>query len=123
MRAAIDYVGAMEIDLATRQLSAIAQDTRLRVFRLLIERGAGGLPAGDIARTLNVPANTLSAHLQVLTNAGLTTARRERRNIIYSVRLGATRDLLSYLVEDCCGGAPEICGDLLQASKPDCEIA
>src|SRR5271163_4802227 len=102
----------MEMDTAIKRLSAIAQDARLEVFRLLVKAGPDGMAAGDIARKLGVPANTLSAQLLVLSNAGLVRARREGRSIIYAIAFEAMRDLLVFLTEDCCGGRAEMCAPL-----------
>lgn len=99
----------MDIHLAIRRLSAIAQEGRLAAFRLLVRAGPEGMAAGDIARTLGVAANTLSAQLLVLSNAGLVRARREGRSIVYAVEFPAMRDLLVYLMRDCCAGRPEMC--------------
>ncbi|MCJ9429186.1 ArsR/SmtB family transcription factor [Kordiimonas marina] len=93
-----------------RVLSALAQTTRLGVFRLLMQEGEDGLAAGIIADRLGVPQNTLSSHLSILSNAGLIAARREGRSLIYSVNIATTREFLDYLVSDCCHGHPEICG-------------
>ena len=76
------------------------------------------MAAGDVARKLGVPANTLSAQLLVLSNAGLVRARRDGRSIIYAVNFDAMRDLLVFLTEDCCGGRPEMCAPL--AARADC---
>jgi DNA-binding transcriptional ArsR family regulator len=99
----------MEMDVAIKRLSAIAQDSRLAVFRLLVKAGPEGMAAGEIARALGVPANTLSAQLLVLSNAGLVRARRAGRSIIYAINFDAMRDLLVFLTEDCCGGRAEMC--------------
>lgn len=99
----------MEAETAIKRLSALAQEARLAVFRLLVKAGPEGMAAGDIARHLDVAPNTLSAQLLVLSNAGLTAARREGRSIIYAVKFDAMRALLGFLTEDCCGGRPEIC--------------
>ena len=99
----------MNDDRAVDMLNALAQSTRFRVFRLLMEKGSAGLPAGVIAEQLGVPQNTLSAHLNILSNAGLITATRMGRSLIYSVRIDRTRDFIEYLVVDCCSGHPEIC--------------
>src|SRR6185437_11926163 len=104
----------MELTTAIKRLSAIAQDARLEVFRLLVKAGPPGMAAGEIARKLDVPANTLSAQLLVLSNAELVRARREGRSIIYAINYQAMRDLLVFLTEDCCGGRAEI------ASRPSC---
>jgi DNA-binding transcriptional ArsR family regulator len=94
---------------AVEKLSALAQATRFGVFRLLMRHGETGLQAGAIAERLGVPQNTLSAHLNILSSAGLVTARREGRSMIYSVAITETRGLLSYLINDCCDGHPELC--------------
>lgn len=90
-------------------LSALAQGHRLAVFRLLVKAGPEGLPAGVIAREVGVRPNTLSTHLAILDHVGLVHARREGRSVIYAADYAAMRALLGYLVEDCCGGIPEIC--------------
>src|SRR5215470_12533519 len=102
----------MEMDLAIKRLAAIAQEARLEVFRLLVRAGPEGMAAGEIARALGVPANTLSAQLLVLANAGLVRARRAGRSIIYAINFDAMRDLLVFLTEDCCRGRPEMCAPL-----------
>lgn len=83
-------------------LSALAQETRLRVFRLLVTAGPQGLPAGQIAEELAIPPNTLSFHLNLLKNAGLLNVRREGRSLIYSAAYEQMRGLLAYLSENCC---------------------
>ncbi|WP_417460259.1 ArsR/SmtB family transcription factor [Kordiimonas sp.] len=99
----------MNDDNAVSQLSALAQATRFAVFRLLMRFGKDGMAAGDIAKQLGVPQNTLSAHLNILSNAHLIVAKRDGRSVIYSINVDSTRDLMSYLVNDCCDGHPEIC--------------
>lgn len=91
-------------------LSALAQETRLDIFRLLVQKGPNGLPAGEIGERLGQPSPTLSFHLNQLRFAGLVTSRRESRSIIYSANFKGMNDLLSYLTENCCGGRPELCG-------------
>ena len=110
----------METETAIKRLSAIAQDARLEVFRLLVKAGPEGMAAGDIARRMETPANTLSAQLLTLANAGLVRARRDGRSIIYAVNFDAMRDLLIFLTEDCCGGRPEMCASLTAAARIDC---
>ena len=100
----------MDIKTATDALAALAQASRLDVFRRLVRVGPDGLPAGEIARALDVPANTMSAHLSILHRAGLITARREGRSIFYSVDFDGIQALMTYLVDDCCQGRPELCG-------------
>jgi DNA-binding transcriptional ArsR family regulator len=90
--------------------AALAHDIRLTVFRLLLEKGPAGLPAGQIALRLQVPASTLSAHLARLERAGLLRSWREQRRILYAVDVEGTRKLVGFLVDDCCGGEPELCG-------------
>lgn len=102
----------MELNAAIKRLSALAQDSRLELFRLLVRAAPDGLAAGEIARQLGIQPNTASAQLLVLSNAQLVHARREGRSIIYAVRFDAMRDLLSFLTEDCCGGRAEICAPL-----------
>ncbi|MDE2464743.1 MAG: helix-turn-helix transcriptional regulator [Alphaproteobacteria bacterium] len=99
----------MELNDAVKRLSALAQDSRLQVFTLLVKAGPEGIAAGDIARAVGIPATTLSAHLLVLSNAGLVRARRSGRSLFYSVHYAAMRELLEYLTEDCCGGHPDMC--------------
>ncbi len=105
----------MEIKTAVASLAALALEGRLSIFRLLVQAGPEGLPAGEIARRLESLPNTLSANLNVLSNAGLVASRRDGRSIIYTANYDAMRDLLGFLMEDCCGGAPEICAPLAEA--------
>ena len=99
----------MESKEAVQALSALAQEARLSVFRLLVAGGEPGLPAGEIASHCAIPPNTLSFHLKELTNAGLLDSRRDGRSIIYSVNTTGISDLLSFLTEDCCRGRPDLC--------------
>ncbi|WP_043744018.1 ArsR/SmtB family transcription factor [Paramagnetospirillum magneticum] len=87
-------------------LSALAQETRLRVFRLLVIAGRAGLPAGQIAEELAITPNTLSFHLTHLKNAGLVLVRREGRSLIYSAEYGRMRAVVGYLTENCCSRDP-----------------
>ena len=98
---------------AVLALSAIAHEGRLSVFRMLVQTGREGIPAGEIARRLDVPPNTLSANLRILSHAGLIENRREGRSVIYSAKYESMTALLEYLMQDCCGGAPEICASLV----------
>ena len=107
----------MELQLAVKRLSALAQDNRLAVFRLLIKAGPNGQAAGEIARSLGVPANTLSAQLTILSNAGLVTSRRDGRSIIYAADYDGMSALLVFLMEDCCQGRPEVCAPLAEAAS------
>jgi len=90
-------------------LGALAQDTRLGIFRLLVQKGPEGMAAGEIGARLGQPSPTLSFHLNQLRFAGLITSRRASRSIIYSANFKAMNDLLGYLTENCCGGQPELC--------------
>ncbi len=97
------------------RFSALAQETRLAAFRLLVRHEPVGLPAGEIARQLAVPHNTMSAHLAVLVRAGLAVSQRQSRSIFYRADLDHMQETLSYLVSDCCAGHPEICKPLLRS--------
>ena len=111
----------MESYIAIKRLSALAQDNRLAVFRLLIKAGPGGVPAGEIARALGITPNTLSAQLTILANAALVTSRRDGRSIIYAAAYDSMSELLIYLMEDCCEGRPEVCAPLAAvASRAAC---
>jgi DNA-binding transcriptional ArsR family regulator len=90
--------------------AALAHEVRLALFRLLVSREPDGLAAGEIAAELGVGPSTLSGHLAQLERARLIKSRRESRRIIYSVDRGGTQGLVSFLVDDCCGGRPELCG-------------
>lgn len=105
----------MDSVIAVRRLQALAQDSRLAAFRILVKAGAQGVSAGELARALEVPANTLSAHLTVLANTGLVSSRREGRSIIYAAGYDAMSELLAFLLEDCCQGRPEVCAPLAAA--------
>lgn len=99
----------MDIKTAIAHFSALSQETRLEVFRLLIKAGTDGMLAGDIADALGVKQNTMSSNLSVLSNAGLLQSQREGRFIRYSIDFDQLSELLSFLMEDCCGGEPEAC--------------
>lgn len=104
----------MEIKSAIASLSALAHEGRLATFRMLVQAGPDGIAAGEIARRLDTPPNTLSANLKVLTHSGLLASRREGRSIIYRARFDQMSQLLGYLMEDCCAGSPEICAPLAE---------
>jgi ArsR family transcriptional regulator, arsenate/arsenite/antimonite-responsive transcriptional repressor len=111
----------MELEASVQILSALAHASRLTVFRLLVQAGEGGMPAGEIARLTGIVPSTLSTHLGVLTQAGLIGARRDGRLIIYTADYARMRELLGFLLEDCCGGAPEVCAPLAEiAARAAC---
>jgi len=99
----------MDQKRAIAALGALAQETRLELFRLLVARGPEGLPAGVIAEKLGVMPSSLSFHLQQLVHAGLITQRRLSRQLIYSAEYGAMNELMAYLTENCCGRGAAIC--------------
>ena len=107
----------MQLPDAVDGLSALAHPSRLAVYRLLVKAGADGLPAGEIARQIEVLPNTLSNHLTILGHAGMVQSRRDGRSIIYSADFDRMRDLLGFLVADCCGGHPEICAPLFASTE------
>lgn len=103
----------METDKALSALAALAQETRLAAFRLLIQQEPDGVAAGDLARQLAVPQNTLSTHLALLARAGLVSATRDGRSIRYRANLTAVSDLVLFLLTDCCQGQTDLCGAII----------
>jgi ArsR family transcriptional regulator, arsenate/arsenite/antimonite-responsive transcriptional repressor len=99
----------MEKSDAVAALAALAQDNRLDVFRLLVQAGPEGMPAGAVASALDLAPNTLTFHFDRLRQAGLVTVHREGRSMIYAARFETMNALLGFLTENCCGGAPEKC--------------
>jgi ArsR family transcriptional regulator len=110
----------MEKVEAIAAFGALAQDTRLEVFRLLVRHEPTGMAAGEIARQLDVPQNTMSAHLSILARAGIVRSERQSRSIIYRADLDGLRALMLFLVNDCCAGSPELCAPLLAELTPCC---
>ncbi len=110
----------MDNEIAIAALAALAQSTRLDVFRLLIANEPEGLPAGELARVLAVPHNTLSTHLAILSRAGLIVGERRSRTINYRAELPRLRELTLFLARDCCGGRPELCAGLVADLAPCC---
>jgi ArsR family transcriptional regulator len=102
---------------AVMALAALAQDNRLDVFRLLVQAGPEGLPAGQVASALDLAPNTLTFHFDRLRQAGLVTVRRDGRSMIYAARFGKMDELLGFLTENCCAGASEKCKPVA-ACKP-----
>ena len=99
----------METNRAIAALGALAQETRLAIFRLLVEQGPAGHAAGAIAEKLDIPASSLSFHLAQLSHAGLIVQRRESRSLIYSVDFQSMNGLMGYLTENCCGANAAVC--------------
>lgn len=107
----------MDIKSAVKSLEALAHETRLNVFRLLVQAGPEGLSAGEIAAREGALQNTMSSHLHKLSRAGVVDSRRVGRHIIYSANFAALSALLVYLMEDCCGGSAEICEPVAASIK------
>ena len=105
---------------ALSAFGALSQDTRLEIFRQLVRLAPEPIPAGDLARDLDVPASTLSSHLAILHRAGLVRSERNGRTILYSADLDGARALIEFLVKDCCRGHPERCQQLVKAALPAC---
>lgn len=105
----------MKKEVALDALAALGQETRLDVFRLLVKAGQEGMTAGTVSEHLDVRPNTLSTHLGVLSRSGLITAERDGRSIVYRAELESMQELVTYLLQDCCGGKPELCGPLIGA--------
>ncbi|WFU20108.1 metalloregulator ArsR/SmtB family transcription factor [Bradyrhizobium sp. CB3481] len=110
----------MDSERTILALAALAQSTRLDVFRLLAKHEPDGLAAGDIAKKLAVPQNTMSSHLSILSRAKLVTARRVSRSIFYRADLKAFQAVVVFMLRDCCDGRPEICGPLIEDLTPCC---
>lgn len=108
----------MESEPAILALAALAQTTRLEAFRLLVRHEPQALAAGDIADHLAVPANTMSAHLGVLSRAGLVTSERRSRSIVYRADLARLSDLVLFLLKDCCQGRADLCDPLIAQLAP-----
>ncbi len=107
----IDAIGAF---------AALAQLTRLETFRLLVSREPEGIAAGELARLVQVPQNTMSAHLAVLSRAGLIDGERQSRSIVYRAHLPCLRDLVLFLLKDCCGGRSDLCAPVINDLMPCC---
>src|SRR5436305_856726 len=110
----------MESETAILALAALAQPTRLEVFRLLVKHQPDGLAAGDIAKALAVPQNTMSSHLSILSRAGLVGAQRFSRSIVYRADLTHFGAVMLFMLRDCCDGRPEICAPLIEDLTPCC---
>ena len=112
--------GYMENENAVLALAALAQPTRLEAFRTLVGHEPDGLAAGDLARLLEVPQNTLSAHLAILSRARLVSSERHSRSIVYRANLDEFRDVALFLLRDCCGGRPEVCNPVVETLQSCC---
>src|SRR4051812_39998401 len=110
----------MESKLAISALAALAQPTRLEVFRLLVRNEPDGLPAGEIAQQADVPQNTMSTHLAILARAGMVGSERKGRSIIYRADLDRLKALTLFLLKDCCAGSAELCAPLIAELTPCC---
>ncbi|MGL5167808.1 MAG: ArsR/SmtB family transcription factor [Afipia sp.] len=110
----------MESENAILALAALAQSTRLDTFKLLVKHEPDGLAAGDIAKSLAIPQNTMSSHLAILTRAGLVAAKRSGRSIVYRADLARFQQVVLFMLQDCCGGKPEICAPLIESLAPCC---
>jgi len=110
----------MESEHAILALAALAQSTRMDVFRLLTRHEPEGLAAGDIAKALAVPQNTMSSHLAILSRAGLLQAQRFSRSIVYRADLAHFQEVVLFMLRDCCDGRPEICAPLIANLAPCC---
>jgi ArsR family transcriptional regulator len=110
----------MESEQAILALAALAQSTRMDVFRLLTRHEPEGLAAGDIAKALAVPQNTMSSHLAILSRARLVSAQRYSRSIVYRADLAHFQQVVLFMLRDCCDGRPEICAPLIENLAPCC---
>ncbi|WKZ88730.1 helix-turn-helix domain-containing protein (plasmid) [Ralstonia pickettii] len=112
----------MDKSTATSVFESLSSGVRLDVFRLLVKMGQEGMVAGDIRDTLDIPPTNLSFHLKSMAHAGLVSATQEGRFLRYRANLPMMLDLVAYLTDECCGGQPELCGDLdAQSICPECE--
>ena len=110
----------MEIRSAVAALAALAQETRLAVFRVLVETGPEGIPAGEVGAKLEVPPATLSFHFKELSNAGLVTSRQEGRFVYYAANFERMAALMSFLTQNCCKGMPQECLTVLETALGRC---
>ena len=101
-------------------LTELAQSTRLNTFRLLVKHEPDGLPVGELARLMEVPQNTMSTHLAILARSGLARGERHSRSIIYRADLSRLREVVLFLLKDCCGGDTGLCATLISDLSPCC---
>jgi DNA-binding transcriptional ArsR family regulator len=110
----------MDTKQAARALGALAQETRLSIFRLLVQAGPDGLPAGQLRESLDIPAPTLSFHLKELSSAGLATSRQDGRYVYYSAAFQQMGALMTFLTENCCQGMPGQCVSMVERALARC---
>jgi ArsR family transcriptional regulator, arsenate/arsenite/antimonite-responsive transcriptional repressor len=110
----------MEIKTAVTALAALAQETRLSIYRLLVEAGPEGMAAGRISETLKVPGATLSFHLKELSRAFLVSARQEKQFIYYAVDFERMAELMTFLTQNCCQGMPQACLTVVETALGRC---
>ena len=110
----------MDIKLALDALAALSHETRLGVFRILVQAGHDGLAAGEIAERLQARQNTMSSHLKLLHSAALIDSRRDGRRIMYTANYRTARELILFLMDDCCAGNAEVCEPLAEAFAVNC---
>lgn len=110
----------MESKEAIAALSALGQDTRLAIFRLLVQNVPDGLPSGEISRQLGVAQNTMSSHLGLMARTGLLVSQRYSKSIVYRADLDRFRDLTLFLIKDCCNGNADLCAPLIAELTPCC---
>lgn len=110
----------MKIEAAVTTLAALAQETRLSIYRLLVEAGPDGVAAGVLAQRLEVPAATLSFHLKELTRAGLVTARHDKQFVFYAVDYDRMAELMTFLTQNCCKGMPQACLNVVETELGRC---
>lgn len=115
--------GYMEKESTIEALSALAQPSRMDAFKLIVMHEPEGVAAGEIARILDIPQNTMSTHLAILSRAGLITSARQSRSIIYRANFANLRTAINYLLKDCCAGHPDICAPLIADIVPCCPLA
>jgi ArsR family transcriptional regulator, arsenate/arsenite/antimonite-responsive transcriptional repressor len=116
----VDIYRHMKTSIAIEALSSLAQPSRLEAFRLLVRRHPHGMAAGEIARQLDVPHNTMSTHLAILNRSSLISVERQGRSMVYRADLSAVRQLLVFLLNDCCNGQPELCAPLVEEISKSC---
>lgn len=110
----------MKDQAAIEMLGALAQEHRIRIFRLLVKAGRQGMPSSDIAERVGIGPTGASFHLKELERTGLVEATRQGRFIRYAIQVGSMRKLLMYLTEDCCQGQPELCGQSMKSTRSAC---